>query len=95
MTTPPLTGLTVVDFSRVLAGPYATMLLAELGADVIKIERPGEGDDTRGWGPPFRGDDASYFLSVNRDKRSIALDLADPLDQGVARQLAAGADVVG
>lgn len=94
MTTPPLTGLTVVDFSRVLAGPYATMLLAELGADVIKIERPGEGDDTRGWGPPFRGDDASYFLSVNRDKRSIALDLADPLDQGVARQLAAGADVV-
>jgi hypothetical protein len=66
----PLGDVRVVDLSRVLAGPYCTMLLADLGADVIKIERPGEGDETRSWGPPYAGSEAAYFLSVNRSKRS-------------------------
>ena len=65
----PLGGTRVADFSRVLAGPLATMVLADLGADVIKVERPETGDDTRGWGPPFLGDDSAYFLSLNRNKR--------------------------
>ena len=90
----PLDGLVVLDFTRILAGPVATMLLSDLGADVIKIERPGTGDDTRSWGPPFRGDDATYFLGVNRGKRSVVLDLADPAGQAAALRLAAGADVV-
>ncbi|AXK34538.1 CoA transferase [Streptomyces armeniacus] len=89
-----LGGLLVVDFSRVLAGPYATMLLADLGAEVIKVERPGGGDDTRAWGPPFAGGESTYFLGLNRNKRSVALDLADPADAEVARTLAARADVV-
>ena len=67
----------VLDFSRVLAGPYCTMVLADLGAEVIKVERPGAGDETRGWGPPFAGEEAGYFLAVNRGKRSLALDLGD------------------
>ena len=66
----------VLDLSRVLAGPYCTMLLSDLGADVVKVERPGEGDETRSWGPPFAGGEAAYFLAVNRGKRSIAVDLA-------------------
>jgi len=71
-----LEGIRVADFSRVLAGPLATMILGDLGADVVKIERPGAGDDTRGWGPPWSSSgDASYYLSANRNKRSIALDL--------------------
>ncbi len=90
----PLDGVVVLDFTRVLAGPYATMLLADLGADVIKVERPGVGDDTRQWGPPFRGDDATYFLSVNRGKRSVVLDLQDPEDRARAVRLAQTADVV-
>jgi crotonobetainyl-CoA:carnitine CoA-transferase CaiB-like acyl-CoA transferase len=98
----PLDGVVVADFSRVLAGPLATMTLADLGADVIKIERPGSGDETRAWGPPWAdsptSDDAdrtsSYFESVNRGKRSVALDLADPSDLAVARRLARRADVV-
>lgn len=90
----PLDGLVVLDFTRILAGPVATMLLSDLGADVIKVERPGTGDDTRSWGPPFRGDDATYFLGVNRGKRSVVLDLADPAGQAAALRLAAGADVV-
>jgi crotonobetainyl-CoA:carnitine CoA-transferase CaiB-like acyl-CoA transferase len=87
--------LRVVDFSRVLAGPFATMLLADLGAEVTKIERPGIGDDTRAWGPPFdeRGE-ATYFQSVNRNKRSVPLDLADPVDLARARELALDADVL-
>jgi crotonobetainyl-CoA:carnitine CoA-transferase CaiB-like acyl-CoA transferase len=87
--------LRVLDFSRVLAGPLATMVLADLGADVIKVERPGAGDDTRAWGPPFdaRGR-ASYFEAVNRNKRSVALDLRDPEDLGLARSLAREADVL-
>src|SRR5205807_4850758 len=90
----PLAGVRVLDLSRVLAGPYCTMVLADLGADVIKVERPGAGDETRSWGPPFAGGEAAYFLSVNRGKRSLALDLADPRGAEAARALVAGADVV-
>jgi len=86
--------LRVLDLSRVLAGPYCTMLLADLGADVVKVERPGRGDDTRAWGPPYAGGEAAYFLSINRGKRSVALDLARAEGQEVARRLARSADVV-
>ncbi|AZG47939.1 CaiB/BaiF CoA transferase family protein [Gordonia insulae] len=89
-----LGGLVIADFGRVLAGPYATMLLADLGAEVVKIERPGSGDDTRSWGPPWVGEESSYFLSVNRNKRSLALDLADPDGLAAARRLVERADVV-
>lgn len=103
----PLDGVVVADFSRVLAGPLATMTLADLGADVVKIERPGTGDETRAWGPPWAGGTdtaggtdpggtatSAYFESVNRGKRSVALDLGDPDDLAVARRLAGRADVV-
>ncbi|OLZ47236.1 CaiB/BaiF CoA transferase family protein [Amycolatopsis keratiniphila] len=87
--------LRVLDFSRVLAGPFATMLLADLGATVIKVERPGTGDDTRSWGPPYdAAGQATYFQSVNRNKTSVALDLGDPDDLAKARALALEADVV-
>jgi crotonobetainyl-CoA:carnitine CoA-transferase CaiB-like acyl-CoA transferase len=89
-----LSGIRVADFSRVLAGPLATMLLADLGADVIKIERPETGDDTRGWGPPFVGGDAAYFLSLNRNKRSVTLDLSSDEGRSAARRLALASDVV-
>ncbi|MDG2427518.1 MAG: CoA transferase [Acidimicrobiales bacterium] len=93
-----LSHLRVADFSRVLAGPMATMVLADLGADVIKIEQPGVGDETRTWGPPWwgEGDEATstYYLALNRNKRSIALDLRDSNDVAVARRIALGADVV-
>jgi crotonobetainyl-CoA:carnitine CoA-transferase CaiB-like acyl-CoA transferase len=90
-----LDGLLVADLSRVLAGPYATMLLADLGADVIKVERPGRGDDTRQWGPPYDdAGDATYFLGVNRNKRSIVVDLATDAGRATARALAERADVV-
>ena len=88
----PLAGLLVADFSRILAGPYATMLLADLGADVIKVEGPG-GDDTRTWQPPVRDGVSTYYLSVNRNKRSIALDLRDAADLAAAHELARRADV--
>ncbi len=89
----PLSGLLVADFSRVLAGPYCTMLLADLGADVIKVESPG-GDDTRQWVPPVSADGRStYFLAINRNKRSVALDLKDERDLGLARELARRADI--
>jgi crotonobetainyl-CoA:carnitine CoA-transferase CaiB-like acyl-CoA transferase len=84
----------VADFSRVLAGPYASMLLGDLGADVIKVERPGTGDDTRAWGPPWRDGVSTYFLSLNRNKRSVVLDLADPGDRELARTLCERADVM-
>ncbi|HET9072046.1 MAG TPA: CoA transferase [Acidimicrobiales bacterium] len=83
----------VADFSRVLAGPYATMLLADLGAEVVKVESPG-GDDTRTWKPPVRGDDATYYLAVNRNKRSVVFDLKDDADRAAAQELARRADVV-
>jgi crotonobetainyl-CoA:carnitine CoA-transferase CaiB-like acyl-CoA transferase len=89
----PLDGLLVADFSRILAGPYATMLLADLGAQVIKVEGPG-GDDTRTWMPPERDGVSTYYLGINRNKRSIALDLKDAGDQAAARELARRADVL-
>jgi crotonobetainyl-CoA:carnitine CoA-transferase CaiB-like acyl-CoA transferase len=90
----PLSGLIVADFSRVLAGPYASMLLGDLGADVIKVERPGTGDDTRAWGPPWRDGVSTYYLSLNRNKRSVVLDLTDDEDRALARTLAERADVL-
>jgi crotonobetainyl-CoA:carnitine CoA-transferase CaiB-like acyl-CoA transferase len=90
----PLAHMRVADFSRVLAGPLATMVLADLGADVIKVERPDGGDDTRAWGPPFVGDDAAYFLALNRNKRSVVLDLASSAGRAAARRLALSSDVV-
>ena len=94
MTAPPLHGIRVVDLSRVLAGPYCTMMLADLGADVVKVERPGGGDETRAWGPPYAGNEAAYFLSVNRSKRSVADDLKHPHGRALALDLCARADVV-
>ena len=91
---PPLAGIRVVDLSRVLAGPYATMTLADLGADVVKIEHPRGGDETRSWGPPYAGGEAAYFLSVNRGKRSVALDLKDAEGRDLALELCTRADVV-
>ena len=96
----PLAGITVIDLSRVLAGPWCTQILADLGASVIKIERPGKGDDTRDWGPPFlagpggeRGD-AAYYHACNRNKRSVSLDITAPAGQRAVRELAAHADVL-
>jgi crotonobetainyl-CoA:carnitine CoA-transferase CaiB-like acyl-CoA transferase len=91
----PLAGLKVLELSRILAGPFATMQLADLGADVIKVEAPGAGDETRRWGPPFAADGtAAYFQAINRNKRAITLDLGHPLAGEVARRLALAADVV-
>jgi crotonobetainyl-CoA:carnitine CoA-transferase CaiB-like acyl-CoA transferase len=90
----PLDGIHVADFSRVLAGPLATMTLADLGADVVKVERPGTGDDTRAWGPPYVQEGATYYLGLNRGKRSVALDLAAAGDLALARELIARADVL-
>ena len=89
-----LDGVLVADFSRVLAGPVATMMLGDLGADVVKVERTGTGDDTRAWGPPFRDGESTYNLSVNRNKRSVELDLSDPGDLELAHTLARRADVL-
>jgi crotonobetainyl-CoA:carnitine CoA-transferase CaiB-like acyl-CoA transferase len=96
----PLAGLKVVELARILAGPWAGQTLADLGADVVKVERPGAGDDTRGWGPPFvEGEDgerldAAYFHSCNRGKRSVAVDFERPAGREIVRKLAAGADVL-
>jgi crotonobetainyl-CoA:carnitine CoA-transferase CaiB-like acyl-CoA transferase len=94
----PLAGIRVIDLTRALAGPYATLMLADAGAEVIKVERAGAGDDTRGWGPPFVGPEdapeSAYFLSVNRSKRSVVLDLKDEADLDRLRQLLADADVL-
>ena len=90
----PLAGLVVADFSRVLAGPLSTMSLADLGARVIKVERPGTGDDTRSWGPPYSSTGSTYYESVNRNKESVCLDLANPADLLLAKELALRADVL-
>ena len=90
----PLSGVRILDLSRVLAGPYASMVLADLGADVIKVEHPERGDDTRHWGPPFAGGESAYFLSTNRNKRSITADLRKREDLERIRQFAARADVL-
>ena len=90
----PLAGLTIVDLTRVLSGPYCTMLLADMGARVIKVEQPDRGDDTRAWGPPFVGSETAYFLSINRNKESVTLDFKDPDGRRILEQLVASADVV-
>lgn len=94
----PLEGVKVLDLSRVLAGPYATMVLADLGADVLKVEHPERGDDTRHWGPPFAGEgearESAYFLAVNRNKRSVGVDLKTPEGLELVKKLATDADVV-
>ena len=99
--TAPLAGIKVLDLSRVLAGPWCTQNLADLGADVYKIERPGTGDDTRGWGPPYLNDangnptsEAAYYLSANRNKRSIALDIASPEGAAIVREMAKKCDIL-
>ena len=95
----PLDGVLVVDLTRALAGPHAAMMLGDLGARGIKVENPGSGDDTRGWGPPFLQDgstrpDAAYYLCANRNKRSVAVDFARPEGAALVRRLAADADVL-
>src|SRR4051812_47195334 len=105
---PPLDGLTVLDLTRVLSGPYCTMLLADMGARVIKVEQPGKGDDTRAWGPPFlypsaqspraadpaAGGESAYFLSINRNKESVTLDFKHPAGRAVLDRLIAKSDVL-
>ncbi|XP_040288615.1 succinate--hydroxymethylglutarate CoA-transferase isoform X1 [Bufo bufo] len=90
----PLDGVKVLDLTRVLAGPFATMILGDLGAEVIKVEKPGSGDDTRAWGPPFVGSESAYFLSVNRNKKSIAVNMKDPKGTKIIKQLAQACDVL-
>lgn len=94
MTTNPLEGVRVLDLTRVLAGPIATMLLGDLGADVVKIERPGKGDDTRGWGPPFLEGESAYYLGVNRNKRSVTLDTSQEGGRALLGRLLKTADLV-
>ena len=89
-----LDGIRIIDFSKALAGPYCTMLLADMGAEVIKVEMPGSGDDSRGWGPPFIEGEAAYFLSVNRNKKSITLNLKDPKAKEIALKIIEKADIV-
>ena len=90
----PLTGITVLDLTRVLSGPYCTMLLADMGARVIKVEQPGKGDDTRAWGPPFIAGESAYFLSINRNKESVTLDFKQPEGRALLDRLVAKADVL-
>src|SRR4051812_46614544 len=92
--TSPLNGITILDLTRVLSGPYCTMLLADLGARVIKIEQPKRGDDTRVWGPPFAGGESAYFLSINRNKESVTLDFKHPKGRAILEELIAKADVL-
>ncbi|CAI9728530.1 succinate--hydroxymethylglutarate CoA-transferase-like [Octopus vulgaris] len=89
-----LSGVRIIDLTRILAGPYCTMILADMGAEVIKVERPGCGDDTRTWGPPFRSSESTYFLSVNRNKKSIAVDIKTPEGKDLIRKLAQTSDVL-
>src|SRR3954447_20555995 len=90
----PLDGITILDLTRVLSGPYCTMLLADMGARVIKIEQPRGGDDTRHWGPPFLGTESAYFLSINRNKESVTLDFKQPEGRAILDQLIAKSDVI-
>ena len=90
----PLKGFRVLDLSRILAGPYCTMILGDQGADVIKVERPGSGDDTRTWGPPFAGGESAYYLCCNRNKKSIVIDLTNPAGLELVRELAKVSDVL-
>lgn len=90
----PLAGITVLDLTRVLAGPLCTMTLGDMGADVVKVEQPGRGDDTRAWGPPFQGQESAYFLSVNRNKRSLTLNLKEARGRDILADLIRGSDVV-
>jgi succinate--hydroxymethylglutarate CoA-transferase len=90
----PLAGIRVVDLSRILAGPFSTMNLGDMGAEIIKIEQPGKGDDTRSWGPPFAGSEAAYFLGINRNKRSVTLNLKSSEGQEILKSLLKTADVV-
>src|SRR4026208_152125 len=92
--TGPLAGLTVLDLTRVLSGPYCTMMLADMGARVIKIEQPGRGDDTRGWGPPVQSGESAYFLSINRNKESVTLDFKHPQGRAMLEALIARSDVL-
>src|SRR5687768_12940024 len=92
--TGPLSGFTVVDLTRVLSGPYCTMVLGDLGARIIKVEHPGKGDDTRHWGPPFVGRESAYFLSVNRNKESVTLDFKQPAAARVLERLLETSDVL-
>ena len=101
MTADSLAGIRVLDLSRILAGPWAAQTLGDLGAEVIKVERPGAGDDTRGWGPPYLKDahgketaEAAYFLCANRNKKSLTLDISHPEGQRIVRELAAKSDIV-
>ena len=94
VTAGPLAGLTVIDLTRVLSGPYCTMMLADMGARVIKVEQRGRGDDTRGWGPPFQNGESAYFLSVNRNKESLTLDFKHPEGRPILEALIARADVL-
>ena len=91
---PPLAGIRILDLSRVLAGPWCTMVLGDLGAEVTKIEQPGLGDDTRRWGPPYVENESAYFLCANRNKKSVEVDLSAPKGQAIIRAMAAEADVV-
>src|SRR5499427_7696515 len=90
----PLEGIRILDLTRVLSGPYCTMLLGDLGAEVIKVERPGAGDDTRAFAPPFQGDQAAYFLSINRNKRSMTLNLKSARGKDVLWRLIERSDVL-
>jgi crotonobetainyl-CoA:carnitine CoA-transferase CaiB-like acyl-CoA transferase len=92
--TAPITGLRVLDLTRALAGPFCSMMLGDMGADIIKVEQPGIGDNSRAWGPPFLGGESSYFLSVNRNKRSIAINLRDPHGAEILRRLVAQSDIL-
>ena len=89
-----LDGITVLDLTRVLSGPYCTMMLADMGARVIKVEQPGKGDDTRGWGPPFQNGESAYFLSINRNKESVTLNLKHPEGRRVLDALIEKSDVL-
>src|SRR6185369_3414524 len=90
----PLAGIRVLDLTRVLAGPYCTMFLGDLGAEIVKVEQPGIGDDTRGWGPPFVGGESAYYLCTNRNKKSITVNLKSEKGREIIRQLAKSSDVV-